>query len=181
MLSALIKYEKEIEPLSLLSLDKDNLKHHGNKIIILYKNKEISTLTIKHNEVFVSFSGNLSFDEFSIINKVINRILSINEAYIDDKNSLLGYLQDGTHAYIYTNWSSWVFFINEAKFKTLEGNKVIVKNNQEQELGSGLLIDYTFEVCSSSLITFNRCTLITTLGERTFTGSQLTIVPTDRW
>ena len=159
-------------------------KKAQNHYTIFGKNeKKVAELTFKpeENKLHITFSGNLSFIEYEMIHNTIVHITELCNGVIDDSEALIGYLENGEKVYIVKNWDEWSLFIHEAKYKTLEGQKVKVTNEKEVELGSGLLVDYTLETSKSHSYLIKECTLITSFGERKFIGELLTIEPTDRW
>lgn len=145
--------------------------------------KEIASLTLneQHHSMDLYFSKNLLFEDYAIIHGKLSIILNECHGSIHDEDALLGYLVDGSPAYIYTNWELWASFINVAKFRSLEGNKVNVVNSQNEELASGLLVGYKFKDNNPGLSSIVECTIITLFGEKKYTGEHLMIQPAERW
>jgi len=181
MLSATILVEDSINvPVALEAI---GISPTNNKMgIYSQKGKELATIKHynKNHTVELRFSGNLRLEEYEIIHNAIITLASATSGKIDDTNSLLGYLGNAEPAYIVTNWVKWTLFLNEAKYKTLEGQKVKLLDVNNEELASGILVDYQYEIINDTF-SITECTLITTFGERKYTGDKLKIEPTDRW
>jgi hypothetical protein len=178
MLTTSLTYKLPINLNEIFSLISGIATENGWKIPLKGEKHYIHVLHEKNNQQIVfTFSNHLSFEQYQQIHNMIANIQQHIKGTIDDSNSLLGYLSDGRGAYIITNWNEWAYFIMSAKLKALEGQKVIVYNDKEIELGNGLLLDYKLN--ESACI--YECTLITTFGERTFRDKPLLIKPTNKW
>jgi hypothetical protein len=178
MLTASISYKPGNDLHEIFSLLQGITTENGWKIPLKDGKNYVYVVHEKNKQQLVfSFSNHLSFEQYQQIHDIITRIQHYIDGTVDDLNSLLGYLADGRGAYIITNWNQWAHFIMSAKLKSLEGQKVIVYNDKETELGSGLLLDYTLD--ESACI--YECTLITTSGEQTFHNKPLLIEPTNEW
>ena len=114
------------------------------------------------------FAQDLSMKEYKIINGLLKDIIGLFNGVIDDENSKLGYLEDGTPACIVTNWEKWETFLVKAKLRSLEGKKVMALNTNAETLIEGLLVDYgSSEDDETGALTITSCTVITIFGERT--------------
>ncbi len=126
----------------------------------------------------IHFSPQLNLKEYTIVHHIIKKhIVELNAEYNDSK-SLLGYLSNGSGAYIITNWEHWVIFLQEAKLRSLEGKKVRVFDEANNEIASGMFVNYTMDDQSSKI---TDCTVITLFGERSITGNNLSIEATNEW
>jgi len=145
--------------------------------------KELAKANLEENSYnfTITFPNNLSLDEYGQIHKAISFIANHSAITVDDSNSQLGYLQNGEVACILTNWSDWVHFLEKARHKSMEGQKVKVLNENGFELGNGILTEYTIVDSLDSGFQIEKCTLITTLGERSFLGPKIKIEPTGEW
>ncbi|WLR42372.1 hypothetical protein LC087_16950 [Bacillus carboniphilus] len=149
-----------------------------NNYVYFHSRKQLITCKITlGRELLLTFSPSLQLEEYEMIHNIIIQLVKLMDAFYDDSNSLLGYLQKGEGAYILTNWDEWYIFLKKASLNSLEGKKVIIKDN-DKDLGSGLLVDYVFHDHSPSIIS---CTIVEMLGERTYTGVNLKVVPTNEW
>ncbi|MFC4322816.1 hypothetical protein [Litchfieldia salsa] len=182
MLSAIIhcKNMSNID-VHLQTLEHVTIKKKDIYSINNYKSQEISTIELLNNDLTFLFSESLSFEEYMLIHQVVHQISMISEGEIDDQNSLLGFLENQSPVYIYNNWNEWIVFINKAKYRTLEGNNVSILNKENEEISSGLLVDYKFELSETGQFHINECTLITLFGEKTFKDDHLIIFPSERW
>ena len=186
MLSTTLFYKEDLE----LKLDKVFSEH---KLVQKSNNSfsytppenksELAAATINHikNTATFTYGGNLSFKEYEQIHNLITSINQEVKGVVDDSNSLLGYLENGEPAYIIKNWNSWTIFLNRAKYVSMEGQKVRVLNEHGIELATGLLVCYEVDPSTETQFTISSCSLVTTFGERTFSGSQLSIEPTGEW
>lgn len=141
----------------------------------------VATISPIKNTAIFTFGGNLSFKEYEQVHNLITTISQEIKGVIDDSNSLLGYLENGEPAYIVKNWNSWTIFLNRAKHISMEGQKVRILNEDGNEIATGLLVGYEVDPSSEAQFSISSCTLVTTFGERTFSGSQLSIEPTGEW
>lgn len=148
--------------------------------VIEHNGQTLGSIYLKNESVHVEFEENLTLEAFTIIHHIILEISNKVNGQVDDTHSQLGYLKDGEPAFIITNWEKWYAFLNEAKLKTLEGQKVHVFD-EEDELGSGILMEYQLEPSINEEFIINQCTLITTFGERKFSGKNLKIEPANEW
>ncbi|MEI5908246.1 hypothetical protein WAK64_14400 [Bacillus spongiae] len=149
--------------------------------VLKKKNNIFINATINHSscKLKTEFSPHLTLEQYEEIHDIhVHLIKELNTTKYDDRNSLLGYLQNGEKAYIITNWEKWYSFLQEAKYKSLEGKKVMIQDESKQELASGLFLSYDSDPNTAKI---TRCTVITLFGERTFKGDGLTIEPTNEW
>ncbi|WP_102345078.1 hypothetical protein [Bacillus sp. Marseille-P3661] len=160
------------KPLDQIDLSSKNIHKSDKKYSILddKTQKTIGSITMDHEDSKIKFEygGNLTMDQYEIIHNSILYVNELVEGKIDDSNSLLGYLENGEGAYVVTNWNEWYTFLHKAKFKTMEGQKVKVLDEDGVEIGTGLLMDYKLASDSSDSFIVTECTLITTDGEETF-------------
>jgi hypothetical protein len=184
MLSANIYYQPfdgDIENIiRTIGMRKKESKYY---MISFKSEQEIAVLTIQPEEekLQITFPGNLSFEEYESIHNAIIQITDLCNGEVDDSQSLIGYLESGEKVNIVKNWDEWSLFINKAKYKTLEGQKVRLLDEKNGELASGLLVEYKFDSNRKDSFWITECTLITSFGERRFSGERLSIEPTDRW
>ena len=184
MLSANIYYQPFDDDIENIIRTLGLKKKASNHYTISSKSeKEIAVLTImpEETQLHYTFSGNLSFEEYETIHNTMIHITDLCNGEVDDSQSLIGYLENGEKVNIVKNWDEWSLFINKAKYKTLEGQKIRLLDDKNSELASGLLVDYKFELNRTQSFCITECTLITSFGERKFSGEQLLIEPTDRW
>lgn len=139
------------------------------------------TATIENDssnqKLLLFFSQELSFDQYKCLHKLINSIATKFDAEVDDHLALMGYLEDGSKAYIYHGWKEWQFFLEKAKHVSMEGQKVQVYNEQLL-VGEGILVDtITDEVCTEEFRVI-QCTIVSKSGENTIMGENLKIIPT---
>ncbi|MBM4765055.1 hypothetical protein [Bacillus sp. B15-48] len=146
----------------------------GNSII--YHEKKLATIQHQQGEVVFQIHPQLDMAEYEIIRELILPIADSEGVLIDESGCQLGYLETGEKAYLIKNWEPWKAFLMKAKLRTLEGQNVIVKNEEEEELGNGLLAEYQI---NSDPFRLTSITLITTFGEKTFKGKNLLIEPTN--
>jgi hypothetical protein len=128
-------------------------------------------------KLILTFSKELSFDQYKQLNKVIKTIADKIQAFVDDHEALMGYLEDGKEAYIFHGWSKWVLFLEGAKHVSMEGQKVQVFNENEL-LSDGILIDVRKDETEKEDFRITQCTIITKTGEKVLSGTNLKIVAT---
>ncbi|QHE53825.1 hypothetical protein [Pontibacillus sp. HMF3514] len=149
---------------------------------MVYKPNKQEQITVSLNEanqkLTLMFSPQLNLEQFSTIHQKIMELIQFFGTHYDDSNSLLGYLKDGEGAYIITNWSKWYKFLQDARLKTLEGQKVRILDQKENELGSGMFVDYKRD---TEHLTIIECSIITLFGEKSYSGTDLKIEPTNEW
>lgn len=133
------------------------------------------------NNLTITFPKNLALEEYKQIHKAISSIANQSVCTVDDSNSQLGYLQNGEVAYILTNWSQWIYFLERARHRSMEGQKVRVLNENGFEIGNGILTEYTITDSLEDGFQIEKCTLITTFGESSFLGPNIKIEPTGEW
>ncbi|WP_175987732.1 hypothetical protein [Bacillus sp. Marseille-Q1617] len=152
-------------------------KHGGNYIC---KNSKIhleAEADFINRTIEISFSPQLNLEEYKTVHLLFIELIKELDAQYDDSGSLLGYLSEGTGAYILTNWEQWISFLQEAKFRTLEGKKVRVLDEAGKELAAGMFVNYSADVSSN----IKECTVITLFGERTYKGDNLKVEATNEW
>jgi hypothetical protein len=160
------------------ALMKQGFKKRGEKYI--YKNSNLQVeaeADFIGRTVEISFSPQLNLEEYKTVHHLLVELTKELDAQCDDSGSLLGYLSEGTGAYILTNWDQWVSFLQEAKFRTLEGKKVRVLDEAGKELAAGMFVNYSADVSSN----IKECTVITLFGERTYKGDNLKVEATNEW
>ncbi|OIJ10158.1 hypothetical protein BKP35_13670 [Anaerobacillus arseniciselenatis] len=178
MLEVTFTYEGEqpiFETLRLL-----NFKYIDG--IYVLKNKELQyTITAENNatakKLVVEFSKELSFEQYKHIHKIIKAISENIVADLDDHLALMGYLEDGSEAYIYHGWNQWLKFLEAAKHVSMEGQKVQVYDNQLL-IAEGILVDAVKNEASNDDFKVIQCTLISKDGEKSVMGEDLKIIPT---
>ncbi|MCA1030302.1 hypothetical protein LCL95_04520 [Bacillus timonensis] len=177
MFTTIVKHNKADIDDQLIDL---GLMQIGNRFIFHTNNqKELCTILSNKmkNELLFQFQESLNFEEYEQIHKVICSISELIDGKIDDSMCRLGYLENGESAYIVTNWKKWSFFIEKAKIKSMEGVNVLVLNALKAKIDSGILISYELKQSIKDEFCINKCTLITTTGERTIVGDKLLIEP----
>jgi hypothetical protein len=160
------------------ALMKQGFKKRGENYI--YKNSKIQVeaeADFIGRTVEISFSPQLNLEEYKTVHHLLVELIKELDAQCDDSGSLLGYLSEGTGAYILTNWDQWVSFLQEAKFRTLEGKKVRVLDEAGKELAAGMFVNYVADASSN----IQECTVITLFGERTYKGNKLKVEATNEW
>lgn len=157
------------------------LKQGSQYVLITPDRKELAKISQLDSKLEFSFPPNLSMEEYAQIHRVLVQIHEKIGGTIEDSNSLLGYLQNGEEARIVTNWEAWVAFLQGARHKTMQGQKVRIIDEKGMEIGTGLLLDYETNDKSGSPFSVSSCTLVTSFGERRFTGQNLKIEPTGEW
>ncbi|MBU8908316.1 hypothetical protein [Desertibacillus haloalkaliphilus] len=124
--------------------------------------------------VYFTFPGDLSLDHFDLVHETIQSfIMEVKVDKIDEANAFIGYLSDGSHAYILSGWKEWVHFISGAKHNSMEGQKVEVSEN-DNKIAEGILLDYDYVLDKKNFIV-KKCTLLTLFGEKEYTGHHLII------
>lgn len=157
-------------------------KQGAQYILMTPDRKELAKINQTDSRVELTFPQNLNMEEYAQIHRVIVQIHEKVGGTIEDSNSLLGYLRNGEEARIVTNWEAWVAFLQGARHKSMQGQKVRVIDEKGMEIGNGLLMDYvTSEDKASNPFAVKECTLVTSFGERKFTGQNLKIEPTGEW
>ncbi|WP_243292496.1 hypothetical protein [Bacillus sp. FJAT-47783] len=178
MLSVTVEIQNK-EEFDLLLLKLGFFRKNGF-YIFKTNNRELlrAEYTSDDDSAVFKFSPGLNLEEYTTIHHLLKEILQDGKLNFDDSNSLLGYLKNGEGAYILTNWYKWYEFLQDAKLKSLEGKKVRVLDEKERELASGLFVEYKKDNASHKII---QCSVITLLGERTYSGNALKIEPTNEW
>ncbi|MCT8140420.1 hypothetical protein H1D32_23610 [Anaerobacillus sp. CMMVII] len=137
--------------------------------------------TINHDstakKLHLTFSKELSFEQYKHLHKMIKSIAENIHATVDDHLALMGYLEDGNEAYIYHGWNKWMQFLEGAKHVSMEGQKVQVFN-ETQLLAEGILLELEKDEDTIDEFKIIKCTIITKTGEKTLTGEHLRIIPT---
>lgn len=165
------------------SLLKSGFKKTANSFILeTTSQKELArTQGDENNTLTITFPKSLSLDEYRQIHEAISFVAEHGDVSVDDQGSQLGYLQNGEEAYILTNWNEWVLFLEKARHKSMEGQKVRVLTDNGFELGNGILSEYTLNDSLEKGFEIEKCILITTIGERTFRGPNIKLEPTGEW
>ncbi|WP_113927058.1 hypothetical protein [Bacillus sp. P14.5] len=163
-----------------LPLLKQGFSNKTGSYIYKENNRELlrGEYVTESSSFLFEFSPGLNLEGYTTIHRLLNKIINDGELKFDDTNSLLGYLKNGEGAYILTNWSQWHEFLQDAKLKSLEGKKVRVLNETDQELASGLYVECKKDEITNKII---KCTVITLFGERSYKGEALKIEPTNEW
>lgn len=130
-----------------------------------------------NKKLTMTFSKELSFEQYKHIHKTIKAIKEAIIGQIDDSLAFMGYLKDGEEAFIYHNWDQWLQLLEGAKHVSMEGQKVEVYENSEIK-GKGILISTKIDEEKKDDFTIVSCKIITKSGEKTLTGKQLRIVAT---
>ncbi|UTR11139.1 hypothetical protein MM300_02065 [Evansella sp. LMS18] len=130
-------------------------------------------------EINLTFPEEVTMEDCIEINRIIEAIAGEIDGKVDDSEAHLGYDKDGNKKFIYHGFNSWAEFIDDARHKTLEGQKVAVKHGDEI-MGEGILLtlDRAREGDKVKVIS---CTLVTTSGEQSFYGDDLQILPVTTW
>jgi hypothetical protein len=166
--------------LIISGLEKDQAKSEhikGNSVV--YHEKTLASIQYAgENETVFLIDPQLEMDEYEVVRKVILDITAGKEAAIDESDCQLGYLQNGEASYLLHNWEPWKEFLMAAKLKTLEGQNVIVKNEDGEDLDNGLLAEYK---TATDPFRITSITLITIFGERKYEGENLAVVPTNQF
>jgi hypothetical protein len=163
-----------IRGLKFESIKSDNLK--GKSVI--YHDKKIATIEHDLEEIVFQIHPQLEMTEFEFLRELILNITANHDVVIDETQCQLGYLENGEKAYLLKSWEPWKEFLMKAKLKTLEGQNVILKNEDEEELGNGLLAEYTTQ---SDPFRITSVTIITIFGERKFEDDSIVIEPTNQF
>lgn len=156
----------------------DRLRKSGGKYFVYEGNKSLATIQQSENGIEFLIDPHLGLEEFQVLRNLVLEVSYGNEDAIDERDCQLGYLESGEKAYLIKNWEEWKAFLLRAKLKTLEGQNVQALNEDGEELASGLLAEY--EILTAPF-RITSCTLITLFGERKFTGTNLTILPTNQF
>jgi uncharacterized ubiquitin-like protein YukD len=130
-----------------------------------------------NKKLILTFSKELSFEQYKSIHKLIKTIAEAIAASVDDHLALMGYLGDGSEAFIFNGWSNWLIFLEDAKHVSMEGQKVQVFN-KDVLLGEGILMDIQKDKTVTEDFRIIECSIITKSGERTLQGDHLQIIPT---
>ncbi len=145
---------------------------------VLYHEKTLATIQAIDNNIEFSIHPQLEMTQYEVLRGVILENMATNAVELDESGCQLGYLANGEPAYLIKNWEPWKEFLMKAKLRTLEGQNVNLKNESGEELGNGLLAEYTTE---SEPFRITSCTIITTFGERKFEGTDLRVEPTNQF
>lgn len=130
-------------------------------------------------EIIISFSEKLSYEQYASIHRFLILLAKQVNGRIFDKGCLLGYLKDGTPAYIVTNWNEWSRFLHEEKLKAAQGEYVHAYANGEL-LDSGILLEYELNA-EGETFAVRSCTLLTSDGEQTIYGDALLLEAEQRF
>lgn len=178
MLKVFLRYKGEqpiFETLRLLSFKYNNGIYRFSSTT---KDYTISVLNNASNEELeVSFSGELSFDQYKEIHAIINKLATELHAIIDDHQAFMGYLKDGEKAFLIHNWNEWMYLLEKAKHTSMEGQKVQVYQNQLL-IGEGILLNSTYNKSIPNEFQIIECSIISKDGEKVFSGNGLRIVAT---
>ncbi|CAM3848382.1 hypothetical protein [Mesobacillus zeae] len=145
---------------------------------IIYRGKSLASIIPGHDSTVFLIDSRLELNEYQLLRDIIVNMTEGTTSQIDDSECQLGYLENGDKAFLLENWEEWKTFLMGAKLRTLEGQNVLVKNEDGKDLGSGLLAGYTSEKIPFRI---TGCTLITASGEKTFTGNSLEFEPISRF
>lgn len=130
-----------------------------------------------NKKLLLTFSKELSFDQYKSLHKLIKTIAEATAASVDDHLALMGYLGDGSEAFIFNGWSKWMIFLEDAKHVSMEGQKVQVFN-KDILLGEGILMAVQKDKTVTEDFRIIECSIITKIGEKTLQGDHLQIVAT---
>jgi hypothetical protein len=162
----------KLQEFQLKNIHSDYIK--GNSFI--YNGKTLATIKQADEQVVFSIHPQLEMKEYEVLRDLILQTTAGKDVELDESECQLGYLENGEPAYLIKNWESWKEFLMKAKLRTLEGQNVLIKNEEEEELGNGLLTDYTTE---STPFRITSVTLITIFGEQKYDGDNLILEPTN--
>ncbi|MFV8829878.1 hypothetical protein [Alkalihalobacterium sp. APHAB7] len=176
MLSVTISYE-HLEPLSITingSILRDSTEHFQSKINHIHELKIVHHL--KEKCWFLSFPPELNLAELEKIHELIEQLLLHSaESTLDDTQAFIGYLPDGSQAFISHRFKEWREFILKAKHRSMEGQKVEIFSENEK-LADGILVDY--ELADGQTFEIKSITLLTRFGEKVFSQSKMSIAAT---
>lgn len=182
MLTAIISYKGHYNIDNIL-VNQIGLKKTGSSYTFIHNNQKLAS--VQHDEggkkLSFSFSPGLKMNQYENIHFAILQTVDAVNGSIEDSGSLLGYLQNGEGAYIVSNWNEWALFLQKARLKSLEGQKVSIFDETDAELASGLLTDYVLEINDEGYYRISECTVITLVGEKKYTSASLKVEPTNEW
>lgn len=119
----------------------------------------------------------ISFDGCKELHGLLKHLAIDLSAGIEDTNAMLGYDNTGKPAYLYHGFHQWSTFLDEAKYRSLEGFTVQIFDGKAL-LGEGMLIHANIpQENKSGRLETPSCSIISTEGEEIFFGNQLSIVP----
>lgn len=165
--------------LRVRGLEKGKVKaEHVKGNSIIYHNKTLASFQSEEDGIVFSIHPQLEMAQYEVLRDLILEVTSGSNVEIDETECQLGFLANGETAYLIKNWEPWKEFLMKAKLKTLEGQNVILKNQEGEELGNGLLAEYT---TGSNPFRITSCTIITIFGEKKFQDPNLKIEPTNQF
>lgn len=176
MLLATISNDNQIKELNL-----SQIKKQDSYYAITVDNKSLGKVSVNPTDIRIEFKPDLAMEEFKVVHDLILSINEIVQGKISDDESMLGYLKEGEPACIVTNWDKWYSFLNEAKLKSLVGQKVRVFDHNNKELSNGMLVEYKTTSTDNLPFAITDCNIITIFGEKTFSGDFLKIEPVNEW
>ncbi|RXI98268.1 hypothetical protein DS745_18205 [Anaerobacillus alkaliphilus] len=176
MLQVTFQYQGQqpvFETLKSLHFNYDNGKYISNE------NAYRATIThaAETKQLLLTFSKELSFDQYKHLHKVVKTIAENIGASVDDHLALMGYLEDGSEAFIVSGWEQWVRFLETAKHVSMEGQKVQVYQDQQLK-GEGILLEAHKDETDNSHFRIISCTILSKSGEQVFSGNNLLILAT---
>ncbi|ADU31179.1 hypothetical protein [Evansella cellulosilytica] len=176
MLSVKITYKKEPNLHEFL----EDLGFKNKNGIFVKKLSKISRKELKgqldKDLLVLTFPENVTMDDCEQIYGLIKSIDDNLDCHIDDAKAHLGYDSEGNKVNVYHGFPSWTKYINKAKHRSLEGQRVVIFHGEE-ELGHGILLTYEEVVSDDHKIKSISCTLLTTSGEQSFFGEDLHLEP----
>lgn len=115
MLSTVITYQEKqtIPPISTFPFIRVLDKTHY-QIYLPSGDKVIGELSLSDEVLTITYSSELMLNEFMIIHDLITQLTNKHDCIVNDSNSFLGYLPDGESAYIMTNWTPWLGYIQQS-------------------------------------------------------------------
>ncbi|MBU9721808.1 MULTISPECIES: hypothetical protein [Bacillaceae] len=183
MLTATVSYKGQPMLYSLLS--SHGLTYNNNMYTLELSNKAGGQLkvinSLENNTIELQFPQEVAMEDCQNIYNIISHIADHTEGSVHDSNAHIGYDEAGNKVFIYHGFSVWTDFIDKAKHKSLEGQKVAVYYGDDI-IGEGILLTYKRkQVSSNKKEDVLSCTLVTTEGEQTFHGENMEIVPMTEW
>ncbi|WP_053361673.1 hypothetical protein [Bacillus sp. FJAT-27251] len=166
--------------LILRGLKKEQVEsRHIKGNAVYYHERTLATLQYNENdEVIFLIDPQLEMSQYEVIREAILQITAGKDITIDESECQLGYLQNGESAHLIRNWEPWKEFLMKARLRTLEGQNVIVKNEEGEDLDNGLLAEYA---TAENPFRITSCTVITIFGERKYEGESLVVEPTNQF
>ncbi|MGO4889325.1 hypothetical protein ACJ2A9_16375 [Anaerobacillus sp. MEB173] len=180
MLEVIVTYTGELPVFEKLR-ECNFLYKDGNYILEKEIDHSLLTLAAHHDaeqkKITLTFSGELKMEQYQFIHDTINKLNSSLNGVINDSKASMGYLKDGSEAYIINGWNPWISFLQEAKHSSMEGQKVQVYDGPAL-LAEGILMSFEKDENESEHFKIKKCSLITTFGDREYSGEDLIIRPT---